>query len=59
MCNRGASIYAKHTVETVHGCDPVQDVMEVTQVQSKVQVGLLDVFEKYHASRQHEIRYPK
>jgi len=28
--------------------------MEVTQVQSTVQVGLLGVFEKYHACRQYE-----
>lgn len=54
MCNRDTSSYAKHTAETGHGCSPVQDVMVVTQVQSTVQVGLLDVFEKYHACRQHE-----
>ena len=54
MCNRDTSIYAKHTEETDHGCiSPVQDMMEVTQVQSKVQVVLVDVFEKYHACRQH------
>jgi len=50
MCNRDTSSYAKHTVET----GPVQDVMEVTQVQSTVQVDLLGVFEKYHACRQYE-----
>jgi len=54
MCNIDTSSYAKPTVETGHGCSPVQDVMEVTQVQSTVQVGLLDVFEKYHACKQYE-----
>jgi hypothetical protein len=55
MFNRDTSSYAKHTEETGHGySSPVQDMMEVTQVQSKVYVGLLDVFEKYHACRQHE-----
>ena len=55
MCNRDTSSYAKHTEETGHGCsNPVQDVMEVTQIQSKVQVVLLDVFEKRHSCKQHE-----
>jgi hypothetical protein len=46
MCNRDTSSYAKHTEETGHGCSsPVQNVIEVTQEQSKDQVGLLDVFE--------------
>jgi len=57
MCNKDTSSYTKHTEETCHGCSsPVQDVMEVTQVQSKDQVSLLDV----HSGRQHEKRrYPK